>query len=61
MIELAIAPNGNRGWMRNGGFHRADGPAIISYSSQLQFWVWHGRWISEYEHMMLVAPEQAND
>jgi len=60
MVELVIASNGNRAWMRNGGYHRANGPAISSYSNQLRFWVWHGRWMNEYEHMIISAQEKVN-
>ena len=56
MVELLIQNTGNRGWLRNGGFHRANGPSIMLISG-VRLWFWNGQQVTEYEHMMIVAQE----
>ena len=55
--------DGTNFWYWCGLRHRVDGPAIIDNdgSDGGKWWYWHGQEVTEYEHMMLSAQEQAND
>ena len=55
MISLTITQHGNRFWILNNYWHRANGPAIMLDGTL--YWCWHDREVTEYEHMMLVAQE----
>ena len=60
MIKLWVFANGTKFWRSNMQWHRANGPAIVRDNGQME-WYWYDRPVTEYEHMMLVAQETAND
>jgi hypothetical protein len=45
-------------WYCRGQRHRADGPAVLQKTSN-SIWFWYDRRVTEFEHMMLAAQEQA--
>jgi hypothetical protein len=60
MIKLWVFANGAKLWRYNSQYHRTDGPAVISNSGHCQ-WFWHGKELSEFEHMMITRQEQTHD
>jgi hypothetical protein len=47
-------------WFVNNQLHRANGPAV-RWSNSEQEWWWYGQEVDEFEHMMRMTPEMAND
>ena len=56
MVKLLVSTLGTKQWFLNKVWHRTNGPAIAYHDGE-KSWYWHGRPVSEYEHMM---QEQAN-
>lgn len=51
--------DGDQEWYLYGERHRTDGPAVMC-GDGFTTWFWHGRYVSEYEHMMLMGQEKTN-
>lgn len=47
MIRLRVQDNGDKWWWNNRTIHRANGPAIISYSGQQLEW-----WFNDKRHRL---------
>ena len=60
MIKLRIWSTGTKMWFVNNQLHRANGPAV-RWSNSEQEWWWYGQEVDEFEHMMRMTPEMAND
>jgi len=58
MVSLYISDGGNRFWIVNHQYHRANGPAVV-YNGDQEWW-WYDLPVTEYEHMILVAQEVTN-
>ena len=56
MVELRVVTAGGKYWYSNNQLHRANGPAI-DWDSVVIARYWHGKRVTEFEHMMLVAQE----
>ena len=59
MIELRVVTTGGKYWYLNNQLHRANGPAIV-WDNLVIARYWHGKRVTEYEHMMLVGQERTN-
>jgi hypothetical protein len=52
-VCLRIYTTGNKYWYLDGKRHRVNGPAVVWYRDGTGDWHWHGRLVTEFEHMML--------
>lgn len=59
MVSVFIWWDGDKFWLLNYQRHRANGPAVSRANGSCGWW-WHGKQISEYEHMMLAELEIVN-